>query len=254
MSRFPPLAALVRVSLVRKFLLMLTALPLHVGCTETFEVLSREDAGVGMEWTTCEQALRMGSQGDRCQGFQDCAVTTASGCCAKLAACVEGMLKLQEKCREECPASCVVDGQCLSGREWCVDGRCTSCLPPPTGCLDDCPRGWLPRMRNGCYTCECVPPSTCYEDSACTTGLSCYAGASCAEGCPPGVPRCCEGNFCSMPGCATTSPTGCMMTGCPSGHTCVIKDCAPTSCRCDGVAGIWRCTSDCDGGVCVPVR
>jgi hypothetical protein len=50
------------------------------------------------------------------------------------------------------------------------------------------------------------------------------------------------------------SPAGCARTGCGEGMVCDRRvQCVPSSCGCDPQTGQWTCTSDCGGGVCVPV-
>lgn len=50
------------------------------------------------------------------------------------------------------------------------------------------------------------------------------------------------------------SPAGCARTGCGEGMVCDRRvQCVPSSCGCDPQTGRWTCTSDCGGGVCVPV-
>ncbi len=252
MSRFPRLGALVRVSLIRTCLVILVTMSPHSACTESIEVLTTEDAGKG--WSDCAAALKLGRKGEPCSGFRGCVTRSEDGCCSRSAECAGGVLDVQESCLPACPGPCGDDSQCLPGREWCTAGQCTPCLQPPEGCFDNCPRGWKPRMRNGCYTCDCVPPSQCRTDAECAAGFVCYGGASCPPGCKPGDPSCCEGNFCGPPGCALPSPTGCMTVGCATGFTCVVRGCTPTYCRCDSSSGNWLCTTDCGGGECVPVK
>jgi hypothetical protein len=240
------------VPLARIFLVIFFTLTLHDGCTESFEVLTSGDAGT--PWTDCTQALKAGHSGERCEGFERCVTLSPDGCCSRVAECSGGVLDIQGSCQPDCPKRCRDDSACLFGREWCTEGLCTSCTPPPVECFNTCPRGWIPRMRNGCHTCQCMPPSQCHADVDCGAGLVCYAGASCPSGCQPGDPSCCEGNFCSPPSCTGPAPAGCMLMGCPEGNTCVIRGCTPLYCKCDRATGTWQCATDCAGGVCVPVR
>jgi hypothetical protein len=251
-SRFPKPGALIRVSLARHLLVLLVTMTLHSACTESIEVLTTADAGKG--WTDCAEALKAGRQGEPCSGFRGCVTRSDDGCCSRVVECALGVLDIQESCLRDCPGPCADDSQCLFGREWCTESKCTPCPQPPEGCFDNCPRGWKPSLRNGCYTCDCVPPSQCHQDTECPAGFVCYGGVSCPAGCKPGDARCCEGNFCGPPGCALPSPTGCMTVGCPTGFTCVVRGCTPSYCRCDTASGAWLCTTDCEGGVCVLVQ
>jgi hypothetical protein len=252
LSRFPWHGAPLWVSLARNCLVIFFTVTLHSGCTESFEVLTTLDGGT--PWKDCVRALKEGHSGEPCEDFEGCVTRTPDGCCSRVAECKAGVLEIQEACQPDCPARCVDDSSCLSGREWCTSGVCTACQPPPSGCFDKCPRGWIPTTRNGCYTCECVPPSQCHQDADCGPGLSCYGGVACPSGCRPGDPSCCEGNFCSPPGCLRQPPTGCMTVGCAAGSTCVTRGCTPSACRCDSATGTWLCATDCEGGVCVTVR
>jgi len=252
-SRFPRLGALIRVSLVRTLLLLLVTMSLPTACTESIEVLTTADAG--KVWTDCAEALKLGGrEGEPCSGFGVCVTRSEDGCCSRVVECVAGALDVQEFCQPGCPGLCTQDSQCLFGREWCADGQCTACLQPPAGCFDNCPRGWKPSMRNGCYTCDCVPPSQCRTSADCPSGLVCYGGSSCPANCKPGDASCCEGNFCGPPGCTLPAPTGCMTVGCATGFTCVVRGCSPSACRCDSASGSWLCITDCEGGVCVQVQ
>ena len=51
------------------------------------------------------------------------------------------------------------------------------------------------------------------------------------------------------------NPEGCRRTGCPDGMRCDTKTaCVPSSCGCNPTTGVYICTSDCGGGMCVPDR
>lgn len=154
-----------------------------------------------------------------------------------------------------CLTPCTTDADCPSATAWCEGGVCVPCDNSGLLCDIACSTpGWMTYERNGCFPCECGPPSECVADRDCGRGQLCYAGAFCW--CADGGrrPDCCIGNVCEASGCTTPPPTGCETTGCPRGQTCGPSGlggmCTPSSCNC-GPTGSWACTRDCGGGACV---
>ena len=149
---------------------------------------------------------------------------------------------------------CATDSDCVSGEQWCVGGSCVPCDNGGLVCDIFCIEGWTTYERNGCFPCECAPINDCVTNANCPGPIEgievkCYAGNFCWDWCPAGDPSCCFGNTCGPVGCPDPNPTGCFITGCPVGQSCVNMDCASSSCACDGQA--WACDADCGGGVCV---
>ena len=143
---------------------------------------------------------------------------------------------------------CQTDSQCQPGAEWCVGGSCLPCDNSGTVCDISCPEGWTTYQRNGCHACACAPPNQCTANADCGAGaMQCYPGNFCWDWCPPNDPSCCFGNICDVSGCGP-NPTGCFVTGCPAGQTCIEAECTSALCQCDGAA--WMCGSDCLGGIC----
>jgi hypothetical protein len=104
--------------------------------------------------------------------------------------------------------------------------------------------------------------------SGCASGLKCDPSVGCtasACGCDPATGSwvCtsdCSGGVCVPEAadagleCPGTNPAGCAASGCAEGLQCdTTAGCAPSACGCDPATGSWLCTSDCSGGVCVPV-
>jgi hypothetical protein len=55
------------------------------------------------------------------------------------------------------------------------------------------------------------------------------------------------------PVCMDPNPAGCRNIGCGLGQDCVTVGCFPSTCACDPETGSWLCTTDCAGGVCLPL-
>jgi hypothetical protein len=144
------------------------------------------------------------------------------------------------------PSSCECDAD--SGAwictEDCGGGICVArpgvCDEPnPQGCRDTgCPDGQVCQLDlpGACIpsSCECDPDTGIW---ACTEDCG---GGACVEDEPPG--------------CIGPNPGGCRNQGCPDGLRCSLDledGCAPSSCGCDEDTGMWLCTADCGGGVCV---
>jgi hypothetical protein len=149
---------------------------------------------------------------------------------------------------------CATDDDCTVGEQWCVGGSCVECDNSGLACDIACIQGWTTYERNGCFPCECAPTNACVTDTNCPgpiEGLEvkCYPGKLCWDWCPPGDPSCCFGNTCGTVGCSDPNPTGCFITGCAAGESCVNLECASSSCSCDGQS--WVCDPDCGGGTCV---
>jgi hypothetical protein len=222
-------------------------------CTETVEVLSTvpEEAPV-VRWERCPEPIEKAQVGEACvDTMGECSGLTAEGCCKRRVHCVSGRVEVLEDCAPNCGGQCVVDSQCPMFQQWCEAGVCRPC-PLPTEPCPPCPVGLVHRLRNGCRSCECQPPSACRSDAECGPGQRCYAGSACGEGCRPGDVSCCGGNLCGEAGCLKPSPVGCRVTGCGPGLRCEIVGCAPSSCLCMP-DGAWVCTNDCVGGTCVPL-
>ncbi len=222
-------------------------------CTETVEVLSTvPPPPVPTErWERCPEPIEKAQPGDACADTLGwCSGPTLDGCCIRKVHCVSGRLEVAEGCVPECGGRCAVDSECPMFQEWCMGGVCRPCPVLKDPC-PPCPAGQVPRLRNGCRSCECEPPSACRSDGQCGPGERCYAGSACGEGCRPGDVSCCGGNLCGAAGCLQGSPVGCRVTGCGPGLRCEIVGCAPSSCLC-GSDGRWICTTDCVGGTCVP--
>ena len=143
--------------------------------------------------------------------------------------------------------ACRVDGDCAFASEWCEASVCVSCRSD----LPTCEHGWSARAfsRNGCMQFACAPPSACHSSSDCSRTQICYGGETCDEGCAPGDPLCCEGNFCASPGCdGAMVPLSCTERGCPLGERCVGADWTPPDCDC--VGGDWVCRTAPDASQC----
>lgn len=149
---------------------------------------------------------------------------------------------------------CSTDNDCTAGEQWCVGGSCVECDNSGLACDIACIQGWSTYERNGCFPCECAPINACVTDTNCPgqiegVEMECYPGKFCWDWCPVGDPSCCFGNTCGPAGCPDPNPTGCFITGCAAGESCVDVECASSSCSCDGQS--WACDADCGGGTCV---
>lgn len=116
-------------------------------------------------------------------------------------------------------------------------------------------------------SCGEAPPTGCYADDSCGDGQQCSIvdGAGClpsrcdcdtTTGTWACTRDCALGICIDKPvECEGPNPAGCVGTGCEPGEVCAIfpaGPCVPSSCSCDIETGIWFCTEDCGGGVCVP--
>ena len=142
----------------------------------------------------------------------------------------------------------------------CDDGSLLTCKKAEPVCTEDT----VLAVQNGCY--ECVDPMTCGVDSGPgPKGCGGFAGFQCEDGLecvddptdecdPKNGGADCPG-ICVEPtepgGCEGPNPAGCFTTGCPGDQQCVAEGCTPSSCSCDEEAGLWICTKDCGGGICV---
>ena len=131
-------------------------------------------------------------------------------------------------CLPDCaPGVCVPDDPC-------------SDIVPPTGCYGDfdCEEGEL---------CEILSEDACFpSECGCDPDTGEYW---CTDDCAPGL--CVE----AWPGCPGPNPAGCVSTGCAEDEECrTFPDapCVPSTCFCDEETGMWGCTGDCGGGVCMP--
>lgn len=118
---------------------------------------------------------------------------------------------------------------------WYADGVCDDfCVEPDPDC----------------GTCAAIPSCEAWETQY-DDWRGCPADASCRE-----VTECGATIWCSSteaPVCAGENPQGCVSTGCDLGYHCdTAMGLAPTFCYCDPEAGVWTCSADLSGGVCVP--
>ena len=165
-----------------------------------------------------------------------------------------------------CPANLVPvgnDGICWGGCGFpdtcsCDDGSQLTCKMMEPACTADT----VLAIQAGCYAC--VDPMTCGLDPGpqpcggflglvCEDGLECVDDPS--DGCDPDMGGADCPGICVEPtepgGCDGPNPAGCFTTGCPDGLECVMEGCVPSTCFCDEEAGLWACTADCGGGLCV---
>jgi hypothetical protein len=219
------------------------------GCVESADAL-RAPAGTGATgagglpdgplpaWSTCEEALALGKEGDACNFDGLC--SGRNDCCEQRTACREGRLYRFEECT--C-FMCQRDEECPFGR-LCVGGACLACDEAQPVCFPEWE--WVP--RHGCNWC--VPPSACRKDEDCGADQACYGGLACPPECMEGDPSCCHGNVCAAPGCGSVTPLSCLDVGCPAMGACLGSGMTRT-CKCD--LGSWLCTSE-DDQFCTPAR
>jgi hypothetical protein len=173
-------------------------------------------------------------------------------------------------CTQPSPVGCTVTG-CASGLECDTSVGCkpSACgCDPATGswiCTSDCGGGTCVPEADAGLQCQGTNPAGCTA-SGCATGLQCDT----TVGCAPSTCNCdtgtglwfctsdCSGGVCvpvaadAGTSCPGPNPEGCFNAGCPSGQKCdTSAGCAPTACGCDQSSGLWTCTSDCSGGICV---
>lgn len=177
----------------------------------------------------------------------------ANGC--EICAC------LPSNCEGPNPAGCIVNG-CPTDSYCDTSVGCTSsdCTCDSFGwaCTDDCGGGTCVPAGGPCGE---NPAGCAYE--GCPTGEICDTTLGCLSSgcsCDPesGTWACdadCGGGYCvpDPTGCAGPNPAGCMGTACPIGQVCTQTSglCVPSSCACDSQSGMWFCTDDCGGGICV---
>ena len=65
----------------------------------------------------------------------------------------------------------------------------------------------------------------------------------------------CSSGECKLAYCNEPNPAGCIQTGCPIGHECIIDPnyCTSSDCECTE-SGQWICDLDCNGGACFPTQ
>jgi hypothetical protein len=231
--------------MIARGLVVLASLALLAACTTRRPALLSPDAGPAqVPITTCDEALGA-EDGTLCEGIDRC-VVRSSPCCLEEVVCSRGSLvRLSPFCEPGC-RPCASDRECAPGT-LCEPDRCVACPSEMMGC-PPCPDGLRPRLRNGCETCECAPPSECRVPEDCPMGLECYPGQACDPFCMDGSTECCA-NVCALPGCFERAPLGCA-TLCPPELSCEGR-CVAVRCACDGRT--WRCESTCaPPGVVLP--
>lgn len=147
---------------------------------------------------------------------------------------------------------CLADDECDTGL--CLAGHLCQdwCLPGDPACC----------YGNVCWTDPCAEasPAGCHH-TGCPVGQGCAVDK---QTCVPTACWCtevgwectndCVGGACKATSCPGKNPQGCMQLGCPTGQVCkLLSKCAPTTCSCDEPSAAWACTSDCNGGECVPL-
>ena len=62
----------------------------------------------------------------------------------------------------------------------------------------------------------------------------------------------CSSGKCELAYCNEPNPAGCIQTGCPEDHECIIYPnyCNSSDCGCTD-SGQWICDLDCNGGECL---
>lgn len=170
-----------------------------------------------------------------------------------------------KSCSSPSPEGCTFPGNaCQPGFTCDTTQGCT-----PSSCSCDATTGtWI--CTADCGGGICVPDGVCSEPgpvgckvTGCAAGEICDTNQGCAPswcGCDPATKTwtCtddCGGGVCvpDQHSCPGENPQGCATDGCPSGQKCdTTKDCVPSGCGCDPSSGLWVCTADCGGGVCVP--
>lgn len=189
--------------------------------------------------TSCEEALAVGFDGAPC-AFPEPCETMRGPCCFQRVGCEGERLVLPPV---ECEAGCI---DCASDRDcslptYCEGARCVECPMIDPGMCPPCPPPLELRVRNGCTTCECAPPSQCTVPEECGPMRVCAPGQLCAPGCGP-APECCS-NVCADPGCELVPvPLGCFMD-CPPELGCPDPLCVAAACRCE--LGRWVCDPVC---------
>ncbi|KYF99977.1 hypothetical protein BE18_46335 [Sorangium cellulosum] len=104
----------------------------------------------------------------------------------------------------------------------------------------------------GCKTQGCPAGQTCVEEGCTPSRCGCDPATGswiCTDDCGGGT---CVPDEPDETECRAPSPAGCKTQGCPAGQTCVDEGCTPSVCGCDAARGVWICTADCGGGICVP--
>jgi len=187
---------------------------------------------------SCERAFREGFTGAPCVGLA-AGCRRERGCCVDEAYCDAGRLYLFDDMCDAC-GRCALDQDCAPGRI-CLAGAgfCVDCPGVPE--CPPCPPALVPVTRNGCETCECMPPSQCGSDEDCGDPAlaRCVPGAVCVCD-EPGT--CCA-NACASATCRAPGPPpeGCVgpcdEPGCPTGL------CRRLRCACDADAGV--CDLEC---------
>lgn len=124
----------------------------------------------------------------------------------------------------------------------------------------ECPDACEGPNPQGCQPGECGAGEVCVEppgDGTVCLPSHCFCEDGqwiCTEDCGGWV---CEPETGTDPDtCEEPNPAGCLIgssSGCASGEVCALPEdgaCISSGCVCDD--GVWTCTPDCMGGVCVP--
>jgi hypothetical protein len=219
----------------------LLALVLVVGCTARVQVLATRDGGAeagDRPVADCMLALRDGVAGQPCAFVDECRAQR-SPCCIETLFCVDGRLERPPvRCEPGCQ-DCTTDAECRSG-QLCDDaGRCAACpLETPDAC-PACPATFTRISRNGCATCDCLPPTECRSPAQCAAGEACVASPACAPRCPDAPTTCCA-SVCTATRCPGPPPLGCDVP-CPTLMPC--DRCVAVTCDC--VDARWECRPVC---------
>lgn len=202
---------------------------------QSVTVLDLPDASVP-PIDSCERAFSEGITGAPCEGLE-MGCFRERGCCIDEAYCDAGRLFLFDDRCDAC-GRCGRDEDCAPG-QICLGGAgmCVECPGPFPGECPPCPPELVAVIRNGCNTCECIPPTQCHVDEECGD---------------PSVWRCARGLVCVCENPETCCANACAAVTCramgPPPEGCVVP-CADPACP-TGLCRNARCTCDADRWVC----
>ena len=244
-------------------------IPSACSCLDNGEWICTADCGAGV----CQP--NSACMGDNPQGCTSDSQCTDGEVCGGSDICRPSSCSCTDRgwlCTEDCgggvcgaacegpnPAGCTDDDDCVDGAvcrdsDECHPGSC-SCTDGGWLCTEDCVRR-VCEADTG-MTCDGPNPQGCTRDNQCGDGQVC--GGS--DICRPSSCSCtdrgwfctedCGGGVCQA-ACEGPNPAGCSEDeDCDDGERCDrMADCLPSSCGCND--GMWICTSDCGGGLCVP--